>query len=371
MLDAEYIRSGGFWENREAFVAGEWEGADPVVPDGSVLFRTSGSTGEPKWVVLGKDSLLISARAVNEWLGVGSNSEWGLALPLNHVGGFGVVARAYSAGCGLVVFEGKWDARRFTEWLESEGVTHVSLVPTQLHDLVQGGFRAPDCLKAVVVGGGRLGGGLGQAARDAAWPVLASYGMTEACSQIATQELELLDLSYVKSPLKTLPIWNVRRTEAGILEVQGDALFSGTLEKREGEWAFKKHDPGWFATSDRVCVEGDCLIPEGRADSVVKIMGELVDVEAVEKRFLKMATGRVREGGFATVAVKDARREHVLVAVFEKNIEKAVECFDEYQRLAPGVERFDRHIVVDYFPRTSLGKLKRGELAEICRSVDS
>jgi len=369
MLDAETIRLAGFWEDDGCSVAGEMDEGFPggLVAGGSVLFKTSGSTGESRWIVLGKEGLLVSARAVNAWLGVDAGSVWGLALPLNHVGGFGVVARAFAAGCGFSEYNGKWDAGRFTKWVEAEGVTHVSLVPTQVHDLVEGGFGAPDALRAVVVGGGRLSGEAGQAARDAGWPVLASYGMTEACSQIATQELELLDLPYVECPLKVLPIWKVRRTEGGLLEVEGEALFSGSLEKREGEWVFKARGLGWFVTNDRVAVENGCLVPEGRADSLVKIMGELVDVEAVERCFLEMAGGRIGVGSFAVVAVRDARREHALLAVFEKGNRDAGGCFEEYQRIAPGVERFARYMEVEAFPRTSLGKLRRGELSRMCR----
>lgn len=371
MIEPGYICSEEFWQEREVFVAGKWEGDAPEVPDRSVLFQTSGSTGKAKWLVLGKDALMLSARAVNAWLEVGSESNWGLVLPLNHVGGFGVVARASSSGCGLAVFKGKWNTRNFTKWVESEGVTHVSLVPTQVYDLVRDKAVAPRCLRAVVVGGGMLGNGLGQAARDAGWPVLASFGMTETCSQVATQELKLLGSQYVESPLKILPIWNVRRSEEELLEVEGDALFSGSLEPRGGLWQFEKRKSGWFTTNDRVAIEGDILTPEGRADSVVKIMGELVDVEAVERRFLKMAGDRIEPVGFAVAAVEDARRGHVLVAIFEKNLERATVCFDEYQSTAPGVERFVRSMLVDRLPRTSLGKLRRGELAEMCQFGDS
>ena len=365
MIEAEFFRSAGFWEDAQCIVAGEWEGELPVVPDGSVLFRTSGSTGEGTWVVLSKEALLSSAMVVNGWLGADSDSKWGLALPLNHVGGFGVVARSYSAGCGLAVYEGKWDAGRFTKWVGLEEVTHVSLVPTQVHDLVQGGFRAPKKLRAVVVGGGRLDDDTGQAARDVGWPVLASYGMTEACSQIATQSLDLLCMPYVECPLKILPTWSVRRSESGLLEIKGDALFSGTLEKREGEWIFEKREPGWFTTNDRVSLDGDCLIPDGRADSLVKIMGELVDVEAVERRFLDLAGDGVPEGKFAVVARLDERREHVLVAMFEKDVCGAKESFERYQKSAPGLERLDGMVFVESFPRSALGKIRRAQLADL------
>ena len=362
VIDSRYLLSAGFWEEGAAFVAGELEGILPELPEGAILFRTSGTTGQGRWLVLERRALLLSAGAVNDWLRVDKKSVWGLCLPLNHVGGFGVVARVHVAGCGFAELSGKWDAVRFLEWLEREGVTHVSLVPTQLHDLVNAGFQAPHGLRAVVVGGGRLRAELGQAARDAGWPVLASYGMTEAGSQIATQELELLGLPYVDSPLKLLPIWEARMDGEGLLEIRGEALFSGCLSRCGGDWIFEQRDSDWFKTNDRVRLDRGCIVPEGRADSLVKIMGELVDIEAVERRFAEMSRGRIDAQNFAVVALPDARREHILVAVFEGEIPQADEIFQDYQAVASGVERFEKFVHLDSFPRTSLGKLKRAEL---------
>jgi O-succinylbenzoic acid--CoA ligase len=161
-----------FWGDGSSVAMGAFDGDLPDEVDGSglVFFQTSGSSGEPKWIGLTKNGLLISAAAVNGHLGVTEDSCWGLALPSHHVGGFGVVARAFEAGCGHVVFPGRWDAGRFRDWVAVEGVSHVSLVPTQVHDLVVAGLTAPGGLVAVVAGGGRLaeetgrgggGGGVG------------------------------------------------------------------------------------------------------------------------------------------------------------------------------------------------------------------
>lgn len=332
---------------------------------GSVPFQTSGSTGAAKQIVLTKESLLLSAQAVNAWLRVDAASVWGLALPLHHVGGFGVAARAYAAGCGLAVFEGKWDAARFTEWIAEKGVTHVSLVPTQIHDLLAAGLQAPPSLIAVVVGGGKLSEESGQAARDNGWPVLASYGMTEAASQIATQSIELLQTPYTDSPLELLPIWEAEETPEGLLRIKGEALFAGTLENG----TFRRREGEWFITQDRVRVTARTLTPQGRADSRVKVMGELIDVEAIEKRFLGLAHGTVREGTFAVIAIPDPRCENVLIAVFENDCPE--EIIAAYQIQAPGPERFTRWIAMESFPRTDLGKLRRDELRRICTEQQS
>lgn len=325
-------------------------------------FQTSGSTGAAKQVVLGKEALLLSAHAVNEWLRVDATSVWGLALPLNHVGGFGVAARAYAAGCRLSVYEGKWDAVRFAKWIGDEGITHVSLVPTQIHDLLAEGLHAASALVAVVVGGGKLTAEAGQAVRDNGWPVLASYGMTEAASQIATQSIELLEVPYVDSPLELLPIWEAAETPGGLLRIKGKALFTGTIENG----TFHRREGEWFTTNDRVTVSYRYLSPQGRADSLVKVMGELVDAEAMEKRFLELAQGAIRKGSFAVIAIPDPRRENALIAVFENPDSAAETAYATYQAQAPGPERFTRLLAVGAFPRTDLGKLRREELRRVC-----
>jgi DNA-binding MarR family transcriptional regulator len=101
------------------------------------------------------------------------------------------------------------------------------------------------------------------------------------------------------------------------------------------------------------------LTPQGRADSRVKVMGELIDVEAIEKRFLELAQGAIREGAFALIPIPDPRRENALIAVFEGYCPE--EIIATYQSQAPGPERFSRWIAIESFPRTDLGKLRREE----------
>ncbi|NJM38524.1 MAG: AMP-binding protein [Akkermansiaceae bacterium] len=220
-----------------------------------------------------KKALLTSAAAVNEHLHVTQKSCWGLALPLHHVGGFGVAARAYEAGSGFQHFTQRWDAKQFHEWLDHYQITHTSLVPTQVYDLVKANRIAPKSIQSIVVGGGLLEISIGQAARDLGWPVLASYGMAEAASQIATQPLDLLEKPYQPAPISILPIWEIRITPQQTLEIAGPALFSGYVI--DGE--FISRGTSWHTTSDFVQLDGQMISPLGRQDALVKILGELVD----------------------------------------------------------------------------------------------
>jgi O-succinylbenzoic acid--CoA ligase len=332
---------------------------------GHVLFETSGSSGTPKWVAISKQALLVSAAAVNRHLAVTRDSCWGLVLPLHHVGGFGVAARAYEAGCGFQVFAHRWEPGLFLDWLETGGVTHTSLVPTQVHDLVKAELTAPATLQAIVVGGGHLEPATGQAARDLGWPVLASYGMTEASSQIATQDLDALTQPYQSVPIPLLPIWNARISTDGLLEILGPALFSGYLSGGK----FTPRETAWHTTSDRVLLENQTITPLGRADTLVKILGELVDPEAIERELISLSEGKLAPGTFAVIAIPDERAGNALVPVFEASISSRIveATLARYQQQAPGFRRLHPAAFVADFPRSGLGKLRRNELAAILR----
>lgn len=331
--------------------------------EGLVLFQTSGSTGEPKWLGLSREALLLSAAVVNGHLGVDERSRWGLSLPLNHVGGFGVVARAFEAGCGLGCYGDRWNAQRWTEWVGREKISHSSLVPTQVHDLVEAGLPAPPSLRALVVGGGVLSAELGVAARALGWPVLASYGMTEAGSQIATQDLEFLKLEYSVEPMPVLPHWQLRIGEGGRIELCGAALFSGWLRRGAGGWEFERRRGEWLVSSDLGTLGSDGLRVRGRVDSLVKILGELVDPVEVERE--------IGLAGVAVVALEEARGGHALWAIYDRE-EQRVELerrLEGYNLGVLGFRRIAGVLKLEALPRNELGKFRRAELLRLAEQI--
>jgi o-succinylbenzoate---CoA ligase len=361
-MEAATLIDPGFWKGETPLLMGHEGAAPPGIP-GLVYFRSSGSTGEPKWIGLSREALQVSAAAVNAHLRVDPDSCWVLALPLYHVGGFGVVARVFQAGCRLAKYEGKWDAAAFTAWLGDTGGTHLSLVPTQVHDLVLAELRAPAGLRAIVVGGGILGEVTGRAARELGWPVLASYGMTEAGSQIATQGLEVLEKQYVTNPIEVLPNWEVRTDEENRILLRGDALFSGTLKSSEGDWKYEERSGEWFASSDLGRMEDGQLQVLGRADTLVKILGELVDPVAVEAELLALAGAA--PGSAVVVAVADFRAGNRLVLVHE-NVTPATpwpKLLERYHAGCAGYRRIHSVIEVQEIPKSPLGKPRRAELS--------
>lgn len=348
----------------------------PEVFEGAIGISTSGSTsgGLGSIIVLKKAAIETSARAVNRRLQAQAQDVWGLALPLFHVGGYSIPVRARLSGSRVASFDGDWSAVKFHQWLDAERVTLLSLVPTQVFDLVEAGLSSPPTLRAIVVGGGRLSEELHVKARALGWPVLQSYGMTECCSQISTAPLESDGRL-----LEVLDHVEVRNDETSVLWIRSQALLKARIvfdSERVAQLEEPVDREGWFQTSDRVSILrlGDSdrarniLQILGRDGETVKVMGELVDLARV--RALAEATV-IREERFKelrnrvwVLAVPEARREHEIVLVIERPdatedrtspLEKdLLESLSN--QLAP-FEKPTRIFGTSKIPRSSLGKV--------------
>lgn len=309
-----------------------------------VWIATSGTTGAIKLAALSKEAFLASARAVNRHLDASARDVWACVLPDFHVGGLGIHARASLTQSRVVTME--WDPVRFAE---QEAVTLSSLVPAQVRDLVQAGLRARSSMRAIVVGGGAMSSALYEDARQFGWPVLPSYGLTEACSQVATARGE--------SPeLRVLSHIEVRIVD-GRIALRGPSLLTGYgLMGSSGRAEFvDPKDDGWLLTEDRGALRGDILEVLGREGEFVKIGGESVDLRRLDA-ILDRVRGTVDA---AVVAVPDERLGSVihLVATDEVGRIRA-----EFDRQVHPFERARQAHQVDQIPRTPLGKLIRGEL---------
>jgi len=120
------------------------------------------------------------------------------------------------------------------------------------------------------------------------WPVLASYGMTETGSQIATQSPSYW-IYRIKSRLFPCSISGTFPLMDGRLSVAGPALFSGSATIEAGVRKWQPRTDESHTTVDRVLVRERELTPLGRVDSVVKVLGELVHPEAIERDLMGLS----------------------------------------------------------------------------------
>lgn len=306
--------------------------------EGHVFVTTSGSTGALKLVAISKEAILASADAVNGYFGATAEDVFCCVLPPFHVGGLGVHARAHLAGARVITME--WDAEVFAR----TDATIASLVPAQVHDLVKSELRQPPSLRALLVGGGVFDRELASRARDAGWPVHASYGMTECASTIA-----------IGNPLELLPHLDARVDADDRLALRGPSLFTGYAEN--GAVVDPKID-GWFASEDRAKLDSRTLTLLGRPSDFVKVGGESVDL----RRLDAVLAAITRDA--AVVAVADERLGHVIHLATTRDDPALADAFNA--RVLP-FERARAVHRVDAIPRSPLGKLLRNELAKRIR----
>jgi o-succinylbenzoate---CoA ligase len=151
---------------------------------------TSGTTGAPKPVVLSYDNLAWSALGSAVALGLDPAERWLCVLPLAHVGGLSILVRSAIYATTAVVPEG-FDAKEVLRALGEDGITLVSLVPTMLARLLGAGLERPPDLRWALLGGAPAPPALLARAAAVGLPVLTTYGLTEACSQVATDGVPL------------------------------------------------------------------------------------------------------------------------------------------------------------------------------------
>ncbi len=123
----------------------------------ALIVYTSGTTGNPKGVVLTQANLLEDARAISDWHGVDQDTRMMCVLPIHHVNGTVVtLLTPYFAGAS-VVLNRKFSATRFFETIRDEGVHIVSVVPTLLHYLSQSSAALMETpLRHIICGAGPL-----------------------------------------------------------------------------------------------------------------------------------------------------------------------------------------------------------------------
>ncbi len=247
----------------------------------SIVF-TSGSGGRPRGVLLTRDNVTAAVAASQARLGNDADDRWLLVLPLFHVGGLAILWRSAAAG-GTVVVHDRFRPERVAAALAAGAVDFASLVPTMLRRVLAahpGPYRG---VTGVLLGGAPAPVALVRRGLDAGLPILATYGMTETCAQVATVTpgREREELGTVGRPLEGMEVHlvdgdgdPVPAGTVGEIVVDGPAVSPGYVDAAPRHGPHRTGDLGRFDDRGR-------LVPLGRVDDVVVTGGENVHPQAV------------------------------------------------------------------------------------------
>lgn len=308
-------------------------GGRPVEPGDALVMATSGTTGQPKGVVLSHAAVEASARATSNRLGVDpSRHRWLACLPLNHVGGLSVVTRSLYTGTRCRVLPG----------FEAEAVNALS-GPHVLVSLVATALaRTPaDLFHTVVLGGSTPPSQLPD-------NVVTTYGLTETGSGVVYDGLPLdgveVDVDAETSEIRLRAPMLLRCYRDGTVPMDAD---------------------GWFSTGDVGGFDGDGRLEvHGRRTDMIISGGENIWPVPVENVLRS-------HPGVADVAVAgrpDEEWGQRVVAWVVPRDPAAPPSLDELRELVG--ERLARFaaprqlVITTSLPRTSIGKVRREALTE-------
>ncbi|WP_426524801.1 AMP-binding protein [Bradyrhizobium sp. McL0615] len=341
--------------------------------DDAFILLTSGSTSRPKTVPLTHTNVCLSAHNVGANLALRSRDRLLSVLPLFHGHGLisGLVA-ALAAGSSVVCTPG-FDATAFFGWLTEFRPTWYTAVPA-IHRAVlsaadphkQAARRSS--LRLVRSASTSLAPGvLGELEALFGVPVIDTYGMTEAATQIAANPMQQRKAGSVGQPAgpeiailgsddRRLP-----PGRRGEIALRGPTITRG-YDNDTAETASAFRD-GWFRTGDLGYLDAEgYLFIVGRIKEIIHKGGQKVAPAEVEAALLSHPD--VIEAAVFPVPHGRLGADVGAVVVLRQDAQVNAESLRDFTRerlvgfKVPGLIR-----MVPAVPKGAGGKIKRSELA--------
>lgn len=352
---------------------------DPV----TVIF-SSGSTDEPKGIVLSHANIDSNAKAVSKVLVLSSHDRLLGILPFFHSFGYAALWIAVSCGVGVVFHPTPLEPVAIGKLVRRYRITVLIATPTFLELYLR--RCSPEQLASlaiVITGAEKLPVQLAQAfeERFGVRPV-EGYGMTECSPVVAMNTPESRragDGSAGTRPGsvgKPLPGVSVKIVDPdtfeplpvgrqGMLLVKGPNVMQGYLGREDLTASVMKD--GWYATGDIARLDNDGFIEiTDRLARFSKIGGEMVPHKKVEDALQRAVQADTQV--FAVTSVPDARRGEAL-AVLHTIVESQIPAVLEKVR-ADGLPNFympraDHFVRVERLPLLGTGKLDLRQVKQL------
>jgi acyl-CoA synthetase (AMP-forming)/AMP-acid ligase II len=348
---------------------------------GGVLLSTSGTTGAPKVMALPVTQLIVTAELIARHNQLEVDDRGFNPLPLWHINAevVGLLATLY-AGASLVL-DDRFHRTGFWKIIDDFEVTWINAVPAIISHLVslQDDERPPRRVRFIRSASAPLSPALfEQFQASTGIPIIQSYGMTEAASQICVNPLDGVRKSGSVGVAVGVEVRVVAMQDqppsagmniVGHIEIKGPTVIT-SYESSAYDDRFDAE--GWLRTGDLGYFDDDdYLFIVGRNDDVINRGGEKIYPLEIEN----VLSGVDGVDIVAVVGESDEVFGQVPVAFIQPNDVTILSSFDEMTQLVQRVrvsanDAFSKAYrpsvvkLVHRFPSHATGKIRKGLLRE-------
>lgn len=308
-------------------------------PSEFVEVKTSGSTGEPKRMMVEKRRMLNSARITCDFLGLKKGNTALLCMSTDYIAGKMMVVRSIERGLNLISVEPSGHPLAARENLE---FSFAAMVPMQVYNSLQ----VPEekerlmAIRHLIIGGGAIDEAMEAELRTFPHAVWSTYGMTETLSHIALRRISGPEASEWYMPFPTV---RLSTTDEGCLVIDAPEVCAQTL-----------------TTNDIVELKSDGRFRiRGRKDNVICSGGIKIQIEEVEQTLKKYM--RVP---YIISKRKDEKFGEIVVLLTEGD---TVEAQTICQQVLPKYHQPKVYLHVNQIPLTETGKPARKRAEELAK----
>jgi acyl-[acyl-carrier-protein]-phospholipid O-acyltransferase / long-chain-fatty-acid--[acyl-carrier-protein] ligase len=358
-----------------------------ALDDLATVIFSSGSTGEPKGVMLSHYNILSNLEQFGHILNFTHRDRLLGILPFFHSFGFTVtLCLPAEIGGGVVFHPNPLDARAIGTLVRENVVTLLLATPTFLQ-LYMRGVPSGDfgSLQLVITGAEKLSEQLAGAFEQYfGIRPLEGYGTTECAPAVAVNIMDFRAAGFHQIGGKRGKIgrvlpgmtarladpenpWDENKIpagEPGMLLVRGPNVMRGYLGLPEKTADVLRH--GWYCTGDMATIDEDGFLQiTGRLSRFSKIGGEMVPHLKIEEKLQELAG--VAETMFVVAGVPDEKKGERLVVLHRLAEDDLSACLEQFAASdlpnlwKPKADAFYR---VDQFPVLGTGKLDLRKVKE-------
>jgi O-succinylbenzoic acid--CoA ligase len=311
---------------------------------------SSGTTSiTPKGYAFSLEALMNSAKAVHQILGLNSEDRWGLCLPPYHIAGLSIFVRSLLLKRKPAILY-PWSPKNISSLIIKNDVTVISLVPTQVFDLVSLNIQAPKNIKIALVGGDFFSIELENRIKALGWPVVRTFGMTEVSSSLATG-------GNLNDGLEVLSNHEVRIDDSKKIWVKSSSLYTCQFLYDEA-WKISFSNElfdkdGFYPLPDLATLGSNGIIPLGRDDNSFKSSGYLISLTEMSNKLDLFMLDHNCWGQMHFTTADDPRIGKYLTLIYEEQI--SFNILSELDLFLSPIT-IGRKIKVKAIKKTALGK---------------